>query len=159
MRNKQRTSTTTTYTTVSPFQDKLWFNFLLSFALLIIAFVARIISEIQYVSTTDLSTNPFGYRGLSTSIGYLCGLLLIWFFVLRKKLQVAKIFAGLLGINVFVMFIIVPLIRTDLINITVSKTHYLFYLYISLSHLMFALFYKSNTSKTTVISYSKNIND
>jgi hypothetical protein len=51
------------------------------------------------------------------------------------------------------MFIFVPLIVSDMNNSSISGGHIGFYLYIAISHLAYAFFYKASNPDITIVGY------
>ncbi len=98
---------------------------------------------------------PFGGLKLFGSFFLSCLFILLWFFIYKHKTSGAKILAGLAGINIFLMFIIVPWIVSDLTDKAVDTYNLIFYIFISTSHLLFAFFYNAGTYSKKVVTYIK----
>lgn len=63
---------------------------------------------------------------------------LLWFFVFRHKGKGARLFAGLFGANMLLLFIFVPMITSDIAGAEVNPFHAMFYSCVIGAHWLFA---------------------
>ena len=122
-------------------RDYLWLNFVVSVWLLILYSAVFFVVHLSSAPELNQQFGPFAARVALWPLAVGAVELLLWFRPYRYREAGCRIMSGFMGIVLILFALLVPLLVSDMYQgISFSSTKFVFYLYISVSHLVFATF-------------------
>jgi len=122
-------------------KEYLWTNFVASVWLLILYCGFLFLANMANATLLNQQFDPFAARVALWPIGVGSIELLCWLYVFRYRQDGSRIMAGTMGVLLMLSALLVPLLVSDLYdNADMHRGEWLFFLYVSISHLAYAFF-------------------
>jgi hypothetical protein len=118
----------------------LWINFAVSVWVLIGFSALQSAAFVMRRAEIMDSWGPFAGRVIAAPLVYLCIELLLWWRPFRERERGARLMAGFMGVMLLMKPVFTSLIVSDLYGYTMQWGEFSVFLYVSLSHLAFAVF-------------------